>query len=188
MPAHTLPTKIGVLIFPGFQLLDWAGPLDALNILSHSHSLHLFTIAATLDPIPTQNHLQSAQGSLFSQSLLPTHTFATAPRDLDVLLIPGGLGSRAAGSEVYMESQVEYLRELDLSGAGSVKVCIFWLCERVWEIWADVDQVGSYGLYWERDFSADGGVGWEEGYYGMKSLCMELLCERCTDFKHGVVE
>jgi putative intracellular protease/amidase len=129
MPATTLPTKIGVIIFPGFQLLDWAGPLDALNILSHTHSLYLCTIAATLDRIRTQNHIQSAQGSAFSQSLVPTHTFANAPRDLDVLLIPGGLGSRGEGSEVYMEQQVEYLKALDLSGRGSIKVSTLWLCE-----------------------------------------------------------
>jgi putative intracellular protease/amidase len=94
MPKDTLPSKVGVIIFPGFQLLDWAGPLDAFDILSNSHTLHLYTIAATLDPIPTQNHIQSNQGSQFSQSLVPTHTFATAPKDLEVLLIPGGLGAQ----------------------------------------------------------------------------------------------
>jgi putative intracellular protease/amidase len=125
MATNPLPSKVGVIIFPGFQLLDWAGPLDAFNILSNSHTLYLCTIAATLDPIPTQNHIQSNQGSQFSQSLVPTHTFATAPKDLEVLLIPGGLGARGPGSEEYMEKQVEYLKALDLSGKGSIKVSFF---------------------------------------------------------------
>jgi hypothetical protein len=126
MPAGVLPSKIGVIIFPGFQLLDWAGPLDAFDILSNSHTMHLCTIASTLDPIRTQNHIQSKQGSHFSQTLVPTHTFAAAPDDLNVLLIPGGLGARGPGSEVYMEKQVEYLKSLDLTGNGSIKVK-FWL-------------------------------------------------------------
>lgn len=33
-------------------------------------------------------------GSVFSQQMLPTHTFATAP-PLDVLIVPGGIGTRS---------------------------------------------------------------------------------------------
>ncbi|KAH7377636.1 DJ-1/PfpI family protein-like protein [Pyrenochaeta sp. MPI-SDFR-AT-0127] len=121
MPTNPLPTKFGIVIFPGFQLLDYAGPLDAFNILSQTHTMELVTIAATLDPVPTQNWVQEQQGSNSSQSIVPTHTFATAPRDLEVLLLPGGFGSRGPGSEAYMEPQVEFLKSLDLSGKGSVK-------------------------------------------------------------------
>jgi len=121
MPANSLPSKIGVIIFPGFHLLDYAGPLDALNILSADHPLMLCTIAATLDPVPTQNSLQDKQGSQFSQSIVPTHTFDNAPEDLEVLLLPGGLGSRGPDSDTWMKPQVEYLKRLDLSGKGSVK-------------------------------------------------------------------
>lgn len=121
MPAHPLPTKIGVVIFPGFQLLDWAGPLDAFNILSNNHILNLCTIAYTLDPVPTQNFMQDKQSSQFSQSMVPTHTFENAPDDLEVLLLPGGLGARGPGSDAWMKPQVEYLKRLDLSGKGSIK-------------------------------------------------------------------
>jgi len=121
MPAHPLPTKIGVVIFPGFQLLDWAGPLDAFNILSNNHTLSLCTIAYTLDPVPTQNFMQDKQGSQFSQSMVPTHTFENAPDYLEVLLLPGGLGARGPGSDAWMKPQVEYLKRLDLSGKGSIK-------------------------------------------------------------------
>ncbi|KAH8641880.1 DJ-1/PfpI family protein-like protein [Alternaria alternata] len=121
MPAHPLPTKIGVVIFPGFQLLDWAGPLDAFNILSNNHTLNLCTIAYTLDPVPTQNFMQDKQGSQFSQSMVPTHTFENAPDDLEVLLLPGGLGARGPGSDAWMKPQVEYLKRLDMSGKGNIK-------------------------------------------------------------------
>jgi putative intracellular protease/amidase len=109
MATSPLPTKFGVVIFPGFQLLDYAGPLDALNILSNSHKLELYTLAATLDPVPTQNWVQAKQGSVCSQSIVPTHTFDNAPTDLDLLLLPGGLGARGPGSDAWMQPVVEFL-------------------------------------------------------------------------------
>ncbi|KAG9193731.1 hypothetical protein G6011_03766 [Alternaria panax] len=121
MPAHPLSTKIGVVILPGFQLLDWAGPLDAFNILSINHTLTLCTIAYTLDPVPTQNLVQDKQGSQFSQSMIPTHTFENVLDGLEALLLPGGLGARGPGSDAWMKPQVEYLKGLDLSGKGSIK-------------------------------------------------------------------
>jgi putative intracellular protease/amidase len=117
MAADPLPSKVGIILFPGFQLLDYAGPLDALNILSNSHTITLSTLASSLDPVPTQNWVQDQQGSNCSQSIVPTHTFADAPTDLDVLLIPGGLGARGAGSDVRMEPVVNFLK----SYLGSVK-------------------------------------------------------------------
>lgn len=52
---------------------------------------------------------------------MPTHTFDSAPDDLDVLLIPGGMGSRGEGSDEHMGPLVEYLKKLDLSGQGRLK-------------------------------------------------------------------
>ncbi|KAF2004099.1 class I glutamine amidotransferase-like protein [Amniculicola lignicola CBS 123094] len=111
--ASPPPTKIGVLLFPGFQLLDVAGPLDVLNILSRQHaSLSLSIIAASLNPISTHQDTYSAFSNIpsnprFSQSIVPTHTFETAPEDLEVLILPGGFGSR---SEENVEGLVEFLR------------------------------------------------------------------------------
>ncbi|KAE8843192.1 hypothetical protein PTNB73_01239 [Pyrenophora teres f. teres] len=83
--STTLPTKIGILLYPSFQLIDVAGPLDALNILSYTHPLTLSIVAATLTPISTQTAAGTQRGSIFAQSIMPTHTFETAPRDLDVV-------------------------------------------------------------------------------------------------------
>jgi transcriptional regulator GlxA family with amidase domain len=94
---ETAPKNIGFLLFPSFQALDVFGPLDALNILSLRTYLNLTLIAATLDPISTKPRSASMNtfNSTFGESILPTHTFANAPA-LDVLFIPGGLGTRAA--------------------------------------------------------------------------------------------
>lgn len=99
------PKHIGIILFPGFQLLDITGPLDVLNILSRSTTLRLSILAQTLDPVPTAAPVQvpylstlspsTPPASIFSESIVPTHTFATAPQDIDTLILPGGFGSRA---------------------------------------------------------------------------------------------
>ncbi|KAF1361688.1 DJ-1/PfpI family protein-like protein [Lizonia empirigonia] len=94
MAITNFPKNFGVILFPGFQLLDVCGPLDALNVLSNSHTLNLSIMAATLDPVGTLHSVQEQQGSKFNQTIVPTHTFDNAPQDLDVLIIPGGLGNR----------------------------------------------------------------------------------------------
>ena len=40
---------------------------------------------------------------------MPTHTFETAPRDLDVVIVPGGLGMRGEGMEERMKGVGEWL-------------------------------------------------------------------------------
>ncbi|KAI9876947.1 MAG: hypothetical protein M1830_005233 [Pleopsidium flavum] len=91
------PSNYGVVLFPAFEALDVFGPLQALNVLSRSHHMNLALIASTLDPVSTQPRSASmnAHNSTFAQSVLPTHTFSQRPPSLDVLIVPGGLGTRA---------------------------------------------------------------------------------------------
>ncbi len=85
------PKKFAVVLFPGFQALDVFGPLDILNLLSMYTPVELCILAETLDPVPTKPH---AKGLEISQSVVPTHAFADAPSDIEVLLVPGGFGTR----------------------------------------------------------------------------------------------
>ncbi len=87
------PQKYGVALFNGFQALDVFGPLDVLNILSGTHPLRLSIIAPTLDPVST---LSEASSIRIGQSIVPTHTFDNAPDDIEVLMVPGGMGTRDA--------------------------------------------------------------------------------------------
>ncbi|KAH7065711.1 DJ-1/PfpI family protein-like protein [Paraphoma chrysanthemicola] len=123
MPANPLPTKIGIVLFPGFQLLDAAGPLDAFHLLSQQTTLNLSILAANIEPVPTQTWAQDKQGSKFSPSIVPTHAFADAPTDLEMILVPGGLGTRGPNGEErpHMAPVVDFLKSLDLSGKGSLK-------------------------------------------------------------------
>lgn len=115
------PLTIGVLVFPGFQLLDYAGPMDAFNILALSHPVALSTIATTLAPVPTHNGGQASAGSSISQSVVPTNTLETAPNDLDVLLIPGGMGARDQQNADMLSKCVAWLKERHVGGAKGPK-------------------------------------------------------------------
>lgn len=90
-----MPKKIGVLIFPAFEPLDVMGPIEALQTLSWTNELELSVIAPTLDPVSTALPATgpSKSGPAFGVSIVPTHTFATVPKDLDVLIVPGGYGA-----------------------------------------------------------------------------------------------
>lgn len=120
--SNELPRSFGVLLFPAFQALDVFGPIDALNMLSLKYNMSLSIIAATLDPVSTQNAdpQKNTAGSQFAQSIVPTHTFATAP-PLDVLLIPGGQGTRASGEE--LKPVLDYIKRVFPSLRWLVTVC-----------------------------------------------------------------
>jgi putative intracellular protease/amidase len=116
--SSPLPTKVGLILFPGFQLLDATGPLDALSLIARQHPLSLSIIAASLDPVPTQNSAMTERGSTFSTSIVPTHTFATAPKDLDMILLPGGMGARGPEGVENTKGVMEFVKTLDLSENG----------------------------------------------------------------------
>ncbi|KAL8297713.1 hypothetical protein RB597_007202 [Gaeumannomyces tritici] len=96
-PKPPPPTKFGMILFRAFEPLDVFGPLEALQILSRIRHLQLFLISETMDVVTTQP-VMSAMNPMNSTvylTLPPTHTLTTVPEDLDVLIIPGGLGARS---------------------------------------------------------------------------------------------
>ncbi|KDQ31673.1 hypothetical protein PLEOSDRAFT_153893 [Pleurotus ostreatus PC15] len=99
------PGNWGVLLFPNFAALDVFGPIEALNLLSETVPLNLSLIAKTLDPVPTQPHVPG-EVSNFTQSVVPTHTLANAPSDIEVLLIPGP-GPRAPD----LRDEIAFIRD-----------------------------------------------------------------------------
>lgn len=132
--AHTIrqttnstpPVRIGMILFPAFTPLDVFGPLDMLNTLSLSKPLDLSLIAQTLEPVSTRlkNHQQA--NSNFSQSIVPTHTFANPPSDLDVLFVPGGPGTRAVKSpdpSLRLTDLIAYIKATYPSLKYIVSVC-----------------------------------------------------------------
>ncbi|KAJ3535317.1 hypothetical protein NM208_g7185 [Fusarium decemcellulare] len=97
-------TKYAVALFPGFQALDVFGPIDALNVLSKKQPLSLYMLHTSLDPVPT---LIGSETGRIGQSVVPTHTYDTAPEDIEVLLVPGGMGTRDEPSIVRVREFVK---------------------------------------------------------------------------------
>jgi putative intracellular protease/amidase len=127
-------------LFPGFQLLDVAAPLDILNIRSqypNTAGITLTVSAATLDPVsvkpvppPNANWRFDGHASnvntACNQHMVPQCTFADVItalkagkvaadgtgdiKPIDVVILPGGLGTRL--DRIYDEE--------DTSGKGKV--------------------------------------------------------------------
>ncbi len=109
--AESRPTlSYGVLLYPGFGVLDIAGPLEVLNTLSGMNGLERMTLSVlskTMDPINLGSPCQRGVNFKSKQQYLPTHTFDNAP-NIDVLLVPGGWGSLLPADTT---AEVDFIRK-----------------------------------------------------------------------------
>ena len=69
--------KISMLIYSDFTPLDMFGPLQVWNQLPN---VDIELVAKSLEPITTDTPAQ----------IVPTHTYATAASEPDILFVPGG--------------------------------------------------------------------------------------------------
>ena len=80
--------KVAILIFDDVEILDFCGPFEVFSVagkeVGEKH-FQVFTVAEKLSPVRTANGL----------SVNPDHDLEGCPR-ADVLVVPGGWGSRAA--------------------------------------------------------------------------------------------
>ncbi|KAI8931431.1 hypothetical protein NX059_011759 [Plenodomus lindquistii] len=88
--------------------------MDAFNILGTSHPITLSIIASSLSPVSTSTSGHTTAGSSIGQSIVPTHTFETAPKNLDVLLIPGGNGACDEDKVEVLDQCVQWLKSRDV--------------------------------------------------------------------------
>ncbi|RLK31756.1 GlxA family transcriptional regulator [Cupriavidus plantarum] len=78
--------KIGMIVFPGFQLLDIAGPRDAFSevaVLSGGAQQYEILTVGT-----TRGSVQSSSGL----TVVPDRTIFDECPDFDTVIVPGGLG------------------------------------------------------------------------------------------------
>lgn len=82
------PVTVGILIFEGVELLDFAGPAEVFVVSGYGKSFKVSTVAGTKQPLKAMGGIQ----------VVPDHTFADAPK-FDVVVVPGGAMSNvdAAG-------------------------------------------------------------------------------------------
>jgi transcriptional regulator GlxA family with amidase domain len=131
------PVRYGVLLFPGFQALDVFGPLDVFNSLAmlYSFPTKLTMLAKTGDPVETSH--QRAGNMMFShpetdvsQSMMVNRTFEeqlglqerVAGEDgaeaIDVLIVPGGVGTRND-----MSAEIDFVKRIYPSLKAILCVC-----------------------------------------------------------------
>lgn len=98
---------LGVLLFPGFELLDVFGPLEMFGMLGDL--VRLVLISERIGPVV------SAQGP----EAVASADFATHPR-LDLVLVPGGIGTR---KEVANQALLEWLLSVAKTAEVVASVC-----------------------------------------------------------------
>jgi len=80
------PRNVAILVFPGIEVLDFAGPFEVFGVtgdMTDPTPFEVYTIAESTEPI-------RARGGLLIQPNY--HLYAAPPPD--ILLVPGGAGSR----------------------------------------------------------------------------------------------
>jgi transcriptional regulator GlxA family with amidase domain len=104
--------NIAVAVFEGAEELDWAGPWEVLSAWASGwpdDGVEVFTVADSKDPVRCAKGLR----------VLADHTWESAP-PLDVLVFPGGRGTRAQLGD---ESVRARLRDLADHGTLMTSVC-----------------------------------------------------------------
>jgi transcriptional regulator GlxA family with amidase domain len=111
---------VGILIFDGVEVLDFAGPFEVFSRTrltpgvesrrsEESAPFRVFTVARTADPIV-------ATGGL---TVVPHHGFADAPR-IDLLVVPGGFGTRPL---LHDEEVLDWIRRTAAAARQVASVC-----------------------------------------------------------------
>ncbi len=101
-------TTIGIVLFEDCEELDWAGPWEVFT-MGRQDGDQVVTISERAEPVRCHKGLR----------VLADHTFADAP-PLDVVLVPGGQGSRSERSNPAM---LEFLRRVAPGCTWVTSVC-----------------------------------------------------------------
>ena len=98
---------IGALIFPGFEMLDYYGPLEMFGFFPED--FRIIAVAETAAPVAASNGPATLPEQVFSDG----HTY-------DLLLIPGGRGTR---TEKENPALLEWLRRASEEAEIVSSVC-----------------------------------------------------------------
>lgn len=107
---------IGIVLYPDAEELDWAGPYEVFTMAAMDQDIEVVTIAEQAGPVRCAKGLR----------VLPDHTFESAPR-LDVVVVPGGQGSRVEMSNPamldWLAKAAESCRFVTSVCTGSILLC-----------------------------------------------------------------
>jgi len=109
--------KVGILVFPDVEVLDFAGPFEVFSATrlneesrySESSPFEVFLIAERVEPILAAGGLR----------LLPDRSIADCPH-LDILVVPGGWGTR---TQVNNPGLIDWIRDQGTRVGTLASVC-----------------------------------------------------------------
>jgi transcriptional regulator GlxA family with amidase domain len=110
----TQPLHLGVVLYPGFELLDVFGPLEMFNSVGRER-LITHVVAERSGPVAAGT---VADGPIGPQ-VLAEFGFVDAPA-LDLLLVPGGIGTF---TELDNDAMLAFLRTRATSAQITMSVC-----------------------------------------------------------------
>ena len=104
--------NVGILLFDDVEVLDFAGPFEVFSVTGRrdgSNPFNVFTVAEHARPIAARNNL----------TVVPALTFDDCPK-LDVLVIPGGYGTRR---EMLNEKVLDFVKTRATEAEVVLSVC-----------------------------------------------------------------
>ncbi len=104
--------SVALLVFPDVEVLDAAGPFEVFSVASELHDQALFEVrlvAVGAAPVPAVNGLR----------LLPDATLDEVSA-ADVVIVPGGFGSRAAAADAHV---LDWLRQWAPQAECLLSIC-----------------------------------------------------------------
>lgn len=137
--AHTgiAPLQVGMLLYPGLTLLDLIGPQTTLGMHGQTH-----LIAKTLDPVVSDSGI----------AIVPTTTYDGCPHDLDVLFVPGGMGTADVMEDTatlhFLEERARTARYVTSVCSGSLILAAAGLLRgyRATTHWSSLDVLTMFGV------------------------------------------
>ncbi|MBU4434760.1 MAG: DJ-1/PfpI family protein [Alphaproteobacteria bacterium] len=107
-----VPLRVAVWIFDGVEVLDFAGPFEVFGVARDARGafgFEVFTVALEDRPIIARNGLR----------VLP-HMGAADAGPVDILVVPGGFGSRR---EMRDEAALAFVRRVSAEAHATLSIC-----------------------------------------------------------------
>lgn len=108
------PLQLGAVLYPGFEMLDFFGPLELFSVMG-SNLVKIHTAAEAAGPVAAAIGAEGAIGPKVIAEL----GFAEAPA-FDLLLVPGGSGTR---NELGNPVMLDFLRSQAATARIVASVC-----------------------------------------------------------------
>jgi len=111
---NTKPLQLGAVLYPGFEMLDYFGPLELFSVIG-SQAITIHTVSQHGGPVAAAIGSEGAIGP----KVIADHSFEDAPA-FDMLLVPGGSGTL---TELGNAAMLDFLRAQSETAQWVTSVC-----------------------------------------------------------------